>query len=211
MIRRETGQVGKAVLCGNEFGAQADFFGVGTVQPGLCFIGVDDGRLTGFKKPFGLRDLRGIGAFFGSNGGEFVLCGENVEIGFASFEHQFACGVVQLAVAQAGGNLLGLVLTPARAVKKWLADLRVPAVAAVFVVAVLGAVGVIGVGAYLRQQARFCLLLRLLCGCAGVTCGIVFGGMVTCSRPGFVEIKGAGREDTYIYEYGEEARGGHHG
>ena len=132
--------------------------------------------------------------------------GEDVEVGFAGFEHEFARGIVQLAVAQAGGDLFGLVLAPARAINERLADLGVPAVAAVFVVAVLGAVGVIGVGAYLRQQARFCLLLRLLCGCAGMARSVVFGGVIACSRPGFVEVKGAGGEDTYIYEYGEEAR-----
>ena len=206
VVRGKAGEVGKAVLCGNEFGAQADFFGVGTIKTRLGFVGVDDSRLTGFKKPFGLGNLRGVSAFFGGDGGEFVLRGEDVEVGFAGFEHQLARGIVQLAVAQAGGDLFGLVLAPARAINERLADLGVPAVAAVFVVAVLGAVGVIGVGAYLRQQARFCLLLRLLCGCAGMARSVVFGGVIACSRPGFVEIKGAGREDTYIYEYGEEAR-----
>ena len=87
-----------------------------------------------------------VGIFFGGDGGEFVARGEGFEASFANIQQKFAGGVVKLAIAEAGGDLFGAPGVPAGTVVQRLADLYVPAVALVFIVGVLGAVAVVGVG-----------------------------------------------------------------
>ena len=140
------------------------------------------------KKRFGLADLQLIGIFFGGNGGEFVARSEGFEASFANIQQKFAGGVVKLAIAETGGDLFGAPGVPAGTVVQRLADLYVPAVALVFVVGVLGAVAVVGVGRDLRQQAGFRLGLRLLGSIACVAGGVELSGMDTCRCPGLVQI-----------------------
>lgn len=167
---------------------QAGFFGTGAVVARLGFVGINDGGFAGLKQRFGLADLQLVGIFFGGDGGEFVASGEGFEASFANIQQKFAGGVVKLAIAEAGGDLFGAPGVPAGTIVQRLADLYVPAVALVFIVGVLGAVAVVGVGRDLRQQAGFRLGLRLLRSIACVAGGVVLSGMDTCSCPGLVQI-----------------------
>ena len=184
----KAGEVGEAIFGDGKLGLQAGFFGASAVVARLGFVGINDGGFAGLKQRFGLADLQLVGIFFGGDGGEFVASGEGFEASFANIQQKFAGGVVKLAIAEAGGDLFGAPGIPAGTVVQRLADLYVPAVALVFIVGVLGAVAVVGVGRDLRQQAGFRLGLRLLGSIACVAGGVVLRGMDTCSCPGLVQI-----------------------